>query len=158
MEGKLRMMSPGRVFSFWRNSHQNGGVCLQDDTPSSHVPTYHTRMNLGVKAVFGLKGSECAAHPVDWPASSLNDRTGLLWADFLSAEVAYKFTIVLDCMSRLATPASPGLDVANCWPAVYKRKDGKQCNRATEQYTQWNLIGILKSESIVFSYFWCLLL
>ena len=83
---------------------------------------------------------------------------GLLWVDFLSAEVAYKFTIVLDCMSRLATPASPGLDVANCWPAVYKRKDGKQCNRATEQYTQWNLIGILKSESIVFSCFQCLLL
>ena len=77
--------------------------------------------------------------------------------DFLSTEVAYKFRVFVELMSRLATPASPGLDVANCWPAVYKRKDGKHFNRATGQYTQSSLIRIPKSGSRVFSCFRCFL-
>ena len=48
-------------------------------TLSSHVPTYHIGIILGVRRLFGLKGSGCAAHLVDWPVNSLWAQHGLSW-------------------------------------------------------------------------------
>ncbi len=43
-------------------------------------------MNLGVKAVFGSKGGECAAHPVDWPVSRLWAQPRISWLSSAVAE------------------------------------------------------------------------
>ena len=79
-----------------------------------------------VKAVFGLKGSESAAHPVDWPVSSLWAQPGLSWreawrisigARSQEAQVALEANVFRSELQR-----TEQWGIAACWSRHYLRK------------------------------------